>query len=80
MLTQWSKKYTVCKSCKLTTARHQAKGLCLRCYTKKRYNTDPRFKKQVKKNAYRWIKKHPKKWKEVYKRAQKKYREKLKSQ
>jgi len=32
---KWSEKYNNCRSCKTTKKRHQALGLCSRCYTRK---------------------------------------------
>ena len=33
---KWCKKYSQCIECKETSRKHEAKGLCLRCYQKNR--------------------------------------------
>jgi hypothetical protein len=58
----WSRKYNKCILCETTKRKHVARGMCRRCYSKKRKEEDP---EKVKKYDRKWKKENPekiKKW------------------
>ena len=42
---RWSRKFEECIKCKKIKFKHKGNGLCLRCFDKKRYITNPNIKK-----------------------------------
>jgi len=57
----WSKKRGRCKGCRSIRYRHQAKGLCTKCYLEK-YRNNPQNKEKSKKHKSEWLKKQPKEY------------------
>ena len=64
----WNKKYKKCIDCGTIKRPFFAKGLCLACYSRKRYK-NPEFKKKHKEYVYKWIKEHPERLKEIMRKA-----------
>lgn len=38
---KWSRKHDSCVTCRKTSFRHEGKGLCIKCYERKRYSRTP---------------------------------------
>lgn len=83
---RWSKKYNECVNCRTTERKHQAKGMCWKCWgvewlknnKEKAKKTKAAWSKanseKVKGYHQNWKKNNPEKAKEVYLKAGRKYR------
>jgi len=70
----WAPKYKLnfCKICGKNDSEHYAKGICMRCFSKKRYS-DPVYKLIHHRAVKNWVKNNPEKNRKIQLRAIKKY-------
>jgi len=74
----WSPKHYLqaCAECGRNDIKHQGDGLCVTCYSRRRYNTDPIYRESQKKSADIWKKNNVEKVRITNIRANKKYNNK----
>ena len=75
---RWHKWHNKCLGCGTTEKKYQAKGRCISCYYKWRYENVSGIKERQKAFTYAWIKKHPIRWKKIMRKSIKKYNKNLK--
>ena len=73
----WSKEHQQCNDCGTTERRHYAKGLCLRCYHKRRW-LDDEYRAKHKERCKDWNKRNIELKREIDKKAIKAYYERNK--
>ena len=69
---KWQKWHKKCVDCGTTTRPYYAKGKCLACYSRKRFATNTEYRENHKKAVYAWRDRHPERWDEIQKKANKK--------
>ena len=70
----WARHYNECKMCNETSNKHHSKGFCVKCYTKHRYKTDPKYRKMHDKAVSKWFSNNREKRLATMKEYNKKYK------
>ena len=68
-------KYKGCFDC--GSRQYHARNRCRKCYFKFVYRHDPKRRAMIKRNTLRWIKGHPKRWRQIVNKASRKFQAKL---
>jgi hypothetical protein len=73
---RWTINYDACVDCGRTSVVHQAKGRCSACYTKYKWKTSAKRRKQMLEASKKWRQNNKAKWNAICAKAQKKFKAK----